>query len=789
MLLLAPPEPPAEESASIEDEWGDLGDTSEGMVDEFEESVLPREKSRSKSNKKGKKGKSKSPRDEASSKLPLWIGGGVATLLIVSMTLYFVFRNSGDAVVAAPEGSNPATVSAPAIPLGGQSQPEATILPPAFSIRESEPAQQQLEKLAAATIAYEEKFYYYPFCKESDTNLTSSPRVYGTPQLSWRVHLLPFLGEQELYSRFHLHESWESPHNKSLLSEMPDVYRCPGDAPHLTTTRLQLFMADHNPSDLLFIHDIDSGQSIRDGRQNTLLLAKAGPDKAVPWTAPRDMLFDEVNPMDCLGMIHDSGIEVVTVQGVYYRFPRNILPRAILKMVTANDDDRFQISELVNELEKGSSKSEYWDSWGTSDASKYHVELKQKREEATKVFEKEKVAAAQALAAGGPSVATIAAPVPPPAIPAKLVDTSPPQVDSDTRIAPPLDQAELPDFSKNIVRIHAAGSPRVFWGVYINQVGTQCVVFSPHDLGSLARKVDPRNAAFVQVTTGIEVEINPGQEGSRRFPVQLPNPKVLAFEGDIDPPVEMKWSDQSPEPAIVYGYEAVRDEAGTPIMRLSQWTATDTSRQIPQSFLPGAIVCDPMGNPFAIFGWGEPKLIEGAGILRASSVIFLGGIQFNLNSSPPGVKEIPCDVRIALEDNLGLSLKAVSLHVGEVSQLGGQFEEAEANKRLSSKMLTIPLTLLKSTEPENPHRKSKGYSATIRVNSDFELRKTPLVTQVQWIDQNRVEHFSPPVIVGGEDLPKGTADSLKTLREYYKENRVSKPTFKATVERAIPGNR
>ncbi len=46
----------------------------------------------------------------------------------------------------------------------------------------------------------------------------------GRPLLSWRVALLPFLGERELYQQFHLDEPWDSPHNKPLLSEIPKAY-------------------------------------------------------------------------------------------------------------------------------------------------------------------------------------------------------------------------------------------------------------------------------------------------------------------------------------------------------------------------------------------------------------------------------------------------------------------------------------------------------------------------------------------------------------------------------------
>src|SRR5437016_5495874 len=49
----------------------------------------------------------------------------------------------------------------------------------------------------------------------------------GTPLLSWRVLVLPYLGQQDLYEQFHLDEPWDSPHNLQLLPKMPVLYAPP----------------------------------------------------------------------------------------------------------------------------------------------------------------------------------------------------------------------------------------------------------------------------------------------------------------------------------------------------------------------------------------------------------------------------------------------------------------------------------------------------------------------------------------------------------------------------------
>jgi RNA polymerase sigma factor (sigma-70 family) len=50
----------------------------------------------------------------------------------------------------------------------------------------------------------------------------------GRALLSWRVELLPYLGEQDLYNQFKRDEPWDSAHNRKLLSKMPAVYAPPG---------------------------------------------------------------------------------------------------------------------------------------------------------------------------------------------------------------------------------------------------------------------------------------------------------------------------------------------------------------------------------------------------------------------------------------------------------------------------------------------------------------------------------------------------------------------------------
>src|SRR5205085_10397907 len=78
----------------------------------------------------------------------------------------------------------------------------------------------QLTTLAVALNAYHQEHGHYP-----PVALTSKD---GTPLLSWRVALLPHLGEGELYKEFKLDEPWDGPHNKKLLLRMPRALMAEG---------------------------------------------------------------------------------------------------------------------------------------------------------------------------------------------------------------------------------------------------------------------------------------------------------------------------------------------------------------------------------------------------------------------------------------------------------------------------------------------------------------------------------------------------------------------------------
>ncbi|MCI0331924.1 MAG: DUF1559 domain-containing protein [Planctomycetes bacterium] len=137
----------------------------------------------------------------------------------------------------------------------------------------------------------------------ANRNSLPAHAIYDTdekPLLSWRVHLLPFLAEEQLYREFHLDEPWDSEHNRKLIGRMPDVFKNPKVVKPGVTNYLavvgQECVFNGTPAGLTF-------SAITDGTSKTIAIVEADADSAVVWTKPQDWEFDRSHPVDGLGSV------------------------------------------------------------------------------------------------------------------------------------------------------------------------------------------------------------------------------------------------------------------------------------------------------------------------------------------------------------------------------------------------------------------------------------------------------------------------------------------------------
>lgn len=161
----------------------------------------------------------------------------------------------------------------------------------------------------------------------------------GRPLLSWRVLILPYIEQKELFEEFRLDEAWDSPHNVRLLERMPKIY-APFDGsspPQPYTTFYQVFVgkgtAFEGPGGLHLPADFPDGSS------DTFLVVEAG--EAVPWTKPEDLSYAPDRPLPKLGGLFKDGFRAALVDGSIRSISKEISEKTIRAAITRNGKDQL----------------------------------------------------------------------------------------------------------------------------------------------------------------------------------------------------------------------------------------------------------------------------------------------------------------------------------------------------------------------------------------------------------------------------------------------------------------
>lgn len=224
----------------------------------------------------------------------------------------------------------------------------------------------------AVHISYDEK-QHLPMQASLDAD--------GKPLLSWRVHILPYIEQKELYDQFHLDEPWDSEHNKTLISKMPAIYESPfalrakqlaekakqkeaakeatneevteepkaeeGDKGAQKKEKVSdgktVYQTIGHEKGLLGMTKPTRFQDITDGTSNTVMLVETDLEHAVIWTAPEDFKVDEESPSTGLALLRNKGYLLGFGDGTVQHIKKEVDAKNLVRAFFRNDGEIVEL--------------------------------------------------------------------------------------------------------------------------------------------------------------------------------------------------------------------------------------------------------------------------------------------------------------------------------------------------------------------------------------------------------------------------------------------------------------
>ncbi|MGE3315518.1 MAG: DUF1559 domain-containing protein, partial [Planctomycetaceae bacterium] len=182
----------------------------------------------------------------------------------------------------------------------------------------------------------------------------------GKTPHSWRVELLPFLDQAKLYEKYRMNEPWDSPANKQVLAQMPDVFRAPGDAKDSTNTA---YFVPTGPQTMFHLKQPQTMESLQksrgesdvgkralnfrdidDGTSNTVALIETKRD--VPWTRPQDIDCDPAIPLPRFGRLYADLFHVGMADGTTRAIPVNIDEKSVKALLSRAGGEPVSVVDL-----------------------------------------------------------------------------------------------------------------------------------------------------------------------------------------------------------------------------------------------------------------------------------------------------------------------------------------------------------------------------------------------------------------------------------------------------------
>ncbi|MBI3864563.1 MAG: DUF1559 domain-containing protein [Planctomycetia bacterium] len=200
-----------------------------------------------------------------------------------------------------------------------------------------EQCKNNLKQLGLALHAYHEKYGSFPPAYFVD--------AHGNPAHSWRVLILPFIDQQDLYDQYRFDEPWNGPNNSRLAEKIVPLFNCPGARDKaIPRSTMTSYVAVIGPATAWPGERSARLDEIDDGSSETLLLVEAA-NSGIHWMEPRDLsvlqMVQTINAKSGQGIssVHIGGAHVLLCDGAVRFMTENLSADSVRALLTRSAGD------------------------------------------------------------------------------------------------------------------------------------------------------------------------------------------------------------------------------------------------------------------------------------------------------------------------------------------------------------------------------------------------------------------------------------------------------------------
>ncbi|NQU20303.1 MAG: DUF1559 domain-containing protein, partial [Candidatus Nealsonbacteria bacterium] len=150
---------------------------------------------------------------------------------------------------------------------------------------------ENLQQIGLAMRQYHDEYDCFPPSSLSNPRDSDPGNPQEEVEFSWRVLLLPYLGEENLHSVYSFGQPWDSEENQYLADSRPGVFRCPQHAELSSAETSYVMVVRSDP-------DADEATPLSlselDGDLSQIPLVVEVGSSGISWMEPRDMTVEEI---------------------------------------------------------------------------------------------------------------------------------------------------------------------------------------------------------------------------------------------------------------------------------------------------------------------------------------------------------------------------------------------------------------------------------------------------------------------------------------------------------------